>query len=263
MKFKGNIIVKGKIKCETGLHIGGNKDIFEIGGIDAPVIRDPVTRYPYIPGSSLKGRMRFLLEWEMGKVDPNDGKPHNCKKEDDAKNCPVCRVFGISAAEELKVGPTRLIVRDAHPTDETVENWKELDTGLLFTEWKKENYIDRITSRADPRDMERVPKGSEFKFEMVYGIYAMGDGDDGTKDLEFFGNVKTAMKLLEDSYLGGSGSRGYGKIKFECEEVRFKTREDYKEGREGTTYESIEDAMNKLKKTLTRKREAMDEESLT
>ena len=248
MEFKGNVIIRGVIKCETGLHIGGNKDIFEIGGIDAPVIRDPISKLPYIPGSSLKGRMRFLLEWHTGRVNKDDGKPHNCKDEGEAKKCPVCRVFGISAAENLQVGPTRLIVRDAHPTEETVEKWKRLDTGLLYTEWKKENYIDRITSRADPRDMERVPKGSEFNFEMVYGIYDMGDG--GTKDVEFFEHVQTAMKLLEDSYLGGNGSRGYGKIRFDVREVRFKSRDDYRSGGEGVIFESISEAIERIKEKL-------------
>jgi len=248
MEFRGNIIIRGKIRCETGLHIGGNKDIFEIGGIDAPVIRDPITRLPYIPGSSLKGRMRFLLEWETGKID-TEGDIHNCGSEDDAKSCPVCRVFGISAADNLKVGPTRLIVRDAHPTEETVDKWKELDTGLLYTEWKKENYINRITSRANPRDMERVPRGSEFNFEMVYGIYDMDDG--GKTDLEFLRCLQIAMKLLEDSYLGGSGSRGYGKVKFECEEVLFKSREDYIQGEEGITFGTLDEAIEWLGKDFS------------
>jgi len=251
MEFRGNVIINGIIECETGLHIGGNKDIFEIGGIDAPVIRDPVTKYPYIPGSSLKGRMRFLLEWELGKIDENDGDPHKCKKEnnDNPLKCPICRVFGIAADEEFKTGPTRLIVRDAHPTEDTKKMWDTLDTGLLYTEWKKENYIDRITSKATPRDMERVPKDSKFEFEMVYGIYDMGDG--GIKDVEFLRYLQTAMKLLEDSYLGGSGSRGYGKVKFKVSEVRFKSKDDYRENRDGEVYSSIEEAIEKLKETFS------------
>jgi len=256
MEFRGNVIVKGVIECETGLHIGGNKDIFEIGGIDAPVIRDPITKLPYIPGSSLKGRMRFLLEWETGRVNHENGKPHNCSSEEEAKECPVCRVFGISAAENLKVGPTRLIVRDAHPTEGTKKEWEALDTGLLYTEWKKENYIDRITSKADPRDMERVPKGSEFEFEMVYSIYDMGDG--GARDVEFFRYLRTAMKLLEDSYLGGSGSRGYGKVKFKDIKVVFRSRDDYMEGRDGEklgedmTLDGMGEVVNRLRELVER-----------
>lgn len=243
MEFKGNIIISGVIRCETGLHIGGNKDTFEIGGIDSPVMRDPDSQYPYIPGSSLKGKMRFLLEWEKGKID-QDGKPHSCKNVANAKECPVCRVFGISADQDLKVGPTRLIVRDAHPTEKTVEMWKKLDTGLLYTEWKKENYIDRITSKATPRDIERVPKGSEFNFEMVYSIYDLNDGGKG--DLEYYKNVEAAMALLEDSALGGSGSRGSGKISFKITKKVVKSREDYKNGNEGMNFADIEEVKQHL-----------------
>jgi len=248
MEFLGNILVKAKIRCETGLHIGGNKDAFEIGGIDAPVIRDPQSRVPYIPGSSLKGKMRFLLEWKEGKVEKKNGDPHKCKKDEDAKECPVCRVFGVSADEELKIGPTRLIVRDAYPTAETVERWKDLETGLLYTEWKKENYIDRITSKATPRDVERVPKGSEFDLEMVYGVYKL-DGENELRDLEFFKYVEEAMKLLQDSSLGGSGSRGYGKISISVDKMICKTKKHYASGEKGVEIKDIREAEKCLGKS--------------
>jgi CRISPR-associated protein Csm3 len=229
-QFKGNVILKGKIHCDTGLGIGGNKESFEIGGIDNPVIRDPVSKLPYIPGSSLKGKMRSLVEWDAGKVKP-DGTVHQCKITDEAKNCPVCRIFGTSAGE-VKIGPTRLIVRDCYPTEETIERWKSLDTGLLYTEWKKENTINRVTSEANPRDMERVPKDSEFEFEMVYGIYDINDG--GETDWRFIDTVFEAIKLLEDSTLGGSGSRGYGVVTLSIEElIAVKSRQDYKTGTDG------------------------------
>jgi len=230
-QFKGNVIIKGIIRCDTGLSIGGNKESFEIGGIDNPVIRDPVTRFPYIPGSSLKGKMRSLLEWDLGKIEAT-GDVHQCKTTEDAKNCPICRIFGTSAGEEIKVGPTRLIVRDSYPTKETIEMWGSLDTGLLYTEWKKENTIKRITSEANPRDMERIPTGSEFEFEMVYGIYDINDG--GANDLDFIDSVFGAIRLLEDSTLGGSGSRGYGKVTLSIEEpIIVKSRLDYEAGTDG------------------------------
>lgn len=230
-QFKGNVIIKGKIHCDTGLSIGGNKESFEIGGIDNPVIRDPVTRYPYIPGSSLKGKMRALLEWNLGKIEA-DGGVHQCKTTEKAKNCPVCRIFGTSAGEEIKLGPTRLIVRDSHPTEDTIKMWEGLDTGLLYTEWKKENTINRVTSKANPRDMERIPKDSEFEFEMVYGIYDINDG--GAQDLKFIDTVFEAIRSLEGSTLGGSGSRGYGKVKFSIEEpIVVKSRQDYVAGTDG------------------------------
>jgi CRISPR-associated protein Csm3 len=147
-------------------------------------------------------------------------------------NCPVCRIFGTSAGEEIKLGPTRLIVRDSHPTEDTIKMWESLDTGLLYTEWKKENTINRVTSEANPRDMERVPKGSEFEFEMLYGIYDIGDR--GEKDLEFIDTMFWAIRLLEGNTLGGSGSRGYGKVKFSIEEpIVVKSRQDYVAGTDG------------------------------
>ena len=221
-QFIGNILIRGKIECLTGLHIGGSKDKMEIGGVDSPVVRDPVTRQPYIPGSSLKGKMRMLLEYATGNVEQS-GDVHNCAKAD----CPVCRIFGSSAAEERKCGPTRLLVRDAHPDDTTIGLWDKMDSELLFAEMKSENYLNRITSAANPRFLERVVKGSKFDLEMVYGMY---DVDDGQDDLEFFKHVRTSLLLLEQSALGGNGSRGYGHIEFRFAEPLMIAREAYQEG---------------------------------
>lgn len=229
-QFIGNILIRGKIECLTGLHIGGSKDKVEIGGVDSPVVRDPVTRRPYIPGSSLKGKMRMLLEYATGNVEMGDekknkerGDVHNCTRPD----CPVCRIFGSSAAEKRKCGPTRLLVRDAYPDDTTVGQWDKMDSELLFAEMKSENYLNRITSTANPRFLERVVKGSKFDLEMVYGMY---DVDDGQDDLEFFKHVRTSLLLLEQSALGGNGSRGYGQIKFHFAKPLMIAREEYQEG---------------------------------
>ncbi len=221
-QFIGNILIRAKIECLTGLHIGGSKDKVEIGGVDTPVVRDPVTRQPYIPGSSLKGKMRMLLEYATGNVDQS-GEVHNCAEPD----CPVCRIFGSSAAEERKCGPTRLLVRDAYPDDTTIGQWENMDSELLFAEMKSENFLNRITSAANPRFLERVVKGSKFDLEMVYGLY---DVDDGQDDLEFFKHVQTSLLLLEQSALGGNGSRGYGQIKFHFAEPLMIAREAYQEG---------------------------------
>lgn len=231
-KFKGNIIISGKIKCETGLHIGGIKEKLDIGGVDAPVIRDARTNLPYIPGSSLKGKMRSLLEWDLNKVD-QAGKVHQCSTKEKAINCEICRVFGHSGGSEIDIGPTRLIVRDSNPTIDTIEIWGKLDTGLPYTEPKTENVIDRLTSQANPRTLERVPKGSVFGFEMVYSIYDLNDG--GKKDLEFFKTVATGLRLVEDSFLGGSGTRGYGKVKFENISYKLRSKENYQNGEDGIT----------------------------
>lgn len=226
-EFIANIIFKGKIECLTGLHIGGSKEKVEIGGVDSPVIRDVVTGYPYIPGSSLKGKMRMLLEFLKGKVEFRNGKaePHNC----DMSNCEVCRPFG-SSAENRKIGPTRLIVRDAYPDDETIKMWENLDTDLLYTELKVENSIDRITSAANPRQLERVVKGSKFDFEIVYGVYKI-DGEDALLDIDYLQYVIESLRLLEHSTLGGNGSRGYGQVKFYLSEPYIFTKRDYQENK--------------------------------
>ncbi len=219
-QFIGNIIVRGKIECLTGLHIGAGKDTAEIGGVDSPVVRDPHSRLPYIPGSSLKGKMRSMLEFATGKV--GDGKVHNCDKP----RCEVCRPFG-SSAQQRKCGPTRLLVRDAYPDRQTREMWEKLNTDLLYAEMKSENFLDRITSAANPRFIERVVKGSWFKLEMVYGVYQV---EDGVNDLDYFAHVVSALRLLEDGALGGNGSRGYGQIRLKLAHPAFLSRQDYAEG---------------------------------
>lgn len=224
-KFIANLIIKGKIECITGLHIGGSKDKMEIGGVDSPVLRDPVTLFPYIPGSSLKGKMRALTEYSLGVVGAKGGI------SDDTQ---VVRIFGIGAndATPLVKGPTRLIVRDALPTQKTIEQWKKMESELLYTEYKAENTIDRITSAANPRFIERVVAGSEFSFELVFGIYQSSEADTKEviqKDLD---RLLGAMRLLEDSTLGKSGSRGYGKIAFHIAEPFVVKNEDYQTGTE-------------------------------
>jgi len=216
--FLGNIVLKGKMECLTGLHIGGSKEKFEIGGVDQPVIRDPVTNYPYVPGSSLKGKMRALLSFALGKAH-EDPKFKNFDP-----TCPLQRVFGTSA-EARNIGPSRLIVRDAFPDKKTIEMWEELDTELLYTEIKAENGIDRLTSAANPRFPERVVRGSRFNVEFVFGVYEPEDAD-------YFKYVIEGLRLLEHSWLGRSGTRGYGQVKFKLAEPILVTLDDYLKGTE-------------------------------
>ncbi len=219
-EFLANIILKGQIECITGLHIGGSKDKFEIGGVDNPVIRDPKTNYPYIPGSSLKGKLRTLLEFDLGlvKLDPEEGNYPPSDEE------PIATIFG-SSTEDKPNGPTRLIVRDAHPSKDTVKMWESLDTELNYTEYKAENTIDRMTLAANPRFIERVVKGSIFEFEMIYSVYDI-DGGDYIKNFKY---VIRALKLLEHSSIGGGGSRGNGQIKIKLAEPFVVRKEDYEE----------------------------------
>jgi len=211
IQFKKFIKVSGKIKCLTGLHIGASKDVMEIGGIDNPIVRDPLTDMPYIPGSSLKGKLRSLLELEIdGKLNSKGGV-HSCKETD----CQICTIFGSSVEDAGERGPTRLIVRDAFLTDHSKEKLGSLrDKGLFYTEEKFENVINRLTSRAEhPRQTERVPAGSNFEFEMVYKVFSR-NGDNGTTDIKMFKWLLQGLYMMGFDALGGSGSRGYGKIQF-------------------------------------------------
>ncbi len=199
----------GKIVVKTGLHIGAGNDKVEIGGMDNPIIRNPLTYEPYIPGSSIKGKMRSIMEWKLDKLKDTGGKPCSCGKAD----CPICRVFGSAnmKSDEAKLrGPTRLIVRDAVLTKEWSEKFKK---GTTIVEEKSENSLNRITAEANPRPIERVVPGVEFDFEISYRVL---DTDDGGKtDEEYFKSVVLeSLKLLQNDYLGGGGSRGNGQIEF-------------------------------------------------
>ncbi len=199
LRLAKHVIISGTIKCLTGLRIGGTKDDIEIGGLDNPIIRHPVTLEPYIPGSSLKGKLRSSLEYKHGRVQPS-GEPCNCAK----KECPVCRLFGPHYSKDNKnhtLGPTRLLVRDS--------KLRQRDDDNEWVELKTENIIDRRTGAAlHPRSMERVAEGSEFEFEISMRVFT---GDDEKSMLK---TVKEGLDLIEKEYLGASGSRGYGKVKF-------------------------------------------------
>lgn len=218
--FIGNVIFKGKLECLTGLHVGGSKEKFEIGGVDSPVIRDPNTNLPYIPGSSLKGKMRSLLSFELGKADEDPPNKYD-------KLCPLQRIFGIPAELSKEgFGPTRLIVRDSYPDETTIEMWKNLNSELQYTEFKPENKIDRITSAAMPRFLERVVKGSLFNVEFVYGIYRV----DEIRDEDYLKYFIESLRLLEHSSLGHAGSRGYGQVAFKFAEPFVVLQNDYRDG---------------------------------
>jgi CRISPR-associated protein Csm3 len=201
----GKVIFKGKITLLTGLHIGGSKSSLDIGGIDLNVVKTP-KGLPFIPGSSLKGKLRSLL----AKL---DGSP---SVEEDTTN--VIRIFGAPGDDKIRSFEhlTRIYVRDAdldEPHFDLMFGKKDERRDSMetdFTVAKYENTIDRLTGTAKhPRQIERVPAGGRFNFEMVYDIYNDHHEEDDLKRL------RLAMQLLELDYLGGQGSRGYGKIKFQ------------------------------------------------
>lgn len=217
----GRIILEGKIEALTGLHIGGSPGALAIGGVDLPVIRNPINQEPYIPGSSLKGKMRSLWEKTTG-VRQNtsigrDVSIHVCKSEDAYVACPVCQIYG-STGDGKAVAPTRIIVRDAALDPSSLHNAR---TDLPYSEVKWEAAIDRITSAATPRQIERVPAGAIFKgMQIVFNIFEKGD-------LERFLDVLTALSLVEDDYLGGHGSRGSGRVAFKNLAIKCKAAATY------------------------------------
>jgi CRISPR-associated protein Csm3 len=227
ISFKGNLILRGKIECVTGLHIGGSKEKLEIGGVDSPVIRNPQTRLPFIPGSSLKGKMRHLLEFALGRVDPT-GEVSMDKD--------IVRIFGRPADDTKnapKTGPSRLVVRDCMPDKATREMWEKMDSELQYTEYKPENGINRLTSAANPRFVERVVAGSMFDLEMVYSVYHIDAAEDTDENIDKdVDNLAMAMRLLEHNFLGKSGSRGYGQIRFHIADPVWLTPADYEDNTE-------------------------------
>ncbi len=218
----GRIFIQGNILTLTGLHIGSQATV-SIGGVDNPIIRDSLTDKPYIPGSSLRGKMRSLWEkttgaeqnYYLNRTKGKEVKIHICQESNEYKFCTVCQIYGVPGEKPFS-SPTRLIVRDVFLSDQSAEELKQARTDLPYAEVKWEAAIDRVTSAATPRPIERVPAGTIFTgFEMVFSIYEEGD-------LARFIHVIEAMQLLEDDYLGGAGSRGGGKIQFQ--NVQLKAR---------------------------------------
>ncbi len=209
-KIVRKIEIKVSMKLLSGLHIGGNKENVEIGGIDNPVIRARMKdNMPYIPGSSLKGKMRSLLEQINGIAEIGGGE----KKElvDKTSACrEIINLFGF--ADNKK--PAKLIVRDAYLSEkskEALENTDGLD--MPYTEGKWENSIKRVEGTADnPRQTERIPAGVDFVLYFVINVWDDDDKKDKGKSLVDL--LAKGLTMVENDYLGGNGSRGYGQVQF-------------------------------------------------
>jgi len=226
--FSGKYLLRADLLCKTGLHIGGSTTGLEIGGVDNPVIKDPITGEPYIPGSSLKGKLRSLTEWSLGLIgkhsshqdsyaayeckdleDPRPSDPKKAERWDRAQS--LGRLYGASSSSDkvrFECGPSRLTVRDSFLSNKTKESLAQSLGPGLFTEVKTENALDRITSEANPRPLERVPAGSRFETNLIVDIY-------GPQDHDLLKLLFSAMLLLEHSALGGAGSRGSGQVVFQ------------------------------------------------
>lgn len=202
MKLIKKIKYSGTITVITGLHIGGTNTSLGIGGVDKTVVRNPIDNLPYIPGSSLKGKLRSLLEMKHNRVD-KDGKPSSGDNE-------VTRLFGTSG-DNNGGRRSRLIVRDAFLNKEASKGLEKAE--LYYAEAKTENSINRITVVSNPRTNERVPAGAVFNLELIIDVY----DDDNEKELRDI--LWEGINLLHEDYLGGNGSRGYGQVKIDIKEV--------------------------------------------
>ncbi|MBW1713415.1 MAG: type III-A CRISPR-associated RAMP protein Csm3 [Deltaproteobacteria bacterium] len=198
--MKDIIEFKGTLKVgDSGLRIGGSKESVGIGETDNPIIRHPITHVPYVPGSSVKGKVRSLLESKYCPDTQKTGVPCTCG------TCLVCQLFGCGHSKKIQ-SPSRLVFRDSQPTPETLAKWEESGTS---SEVKTEVMIDRnkgIAHRFGPRDMERIPAHSDFDFAFSLRYFEEDDLD------EYLDLVAEGFELLERHYLGGSGSRGYGQV---------------------------------------------------
>lgn len=196
-KIVKKIRINTTIELLTGLHIGGSSENVEIGGIDNSVIKIATKdSQPYIPGSSLKGKMRCLLEQVAGaaKVGGNDA---------------INNMFGFQITNQ----PSKIIVRDAYLTEESEKQLRACDNlDMPYTECKYENTIDRLTGttiKGGIRQSERVPAGAKFAVEFVINVW------DDDKEQQLMDMLRKGIRLIENDYLGGSGSRGYGQVKFD------------------------------------------------
>jgi len=241
LKLIGKLILEGEMHCETGLHVGVGKGSLEIGGADNPVVKDAHGR-PYVPGSTLRGRIRALLEQATGMAVPSElvfiskrkgqeVRIHQSDRPDDE----ICILFGRSPGRMEKVGggdidsnhatPARLSVFDAPlvPESITASMRETLDDEL--TEVKSENAIDRITSQANPRTLERVPAGAKFTIRMVLDMMC-------PEDVTLAPLVVQGLRLLEDDALGGSGSHGSGLVRFDNLRLTWRGKDYYASGAE-------------------------------
>jgi CRISPR-associated protein Csm3 len=223
LKFLGKLIVEGELICETGLHIGAGKGTLEIGGADNPVVKDAFGR-PYVPGSSLRGRLRSLLEQALGftaakelvyvsKRKGQEVRIHASDQPGDEISLlfgrmpgRVERVEGDSLSQGT-ITPARLTVYDAALRIESITPQMRESLDDELTEVKSESAIDRLTSQSQARTLERVPAGASFQLRLVLDVLC-------EEDKELIPVLLQGLSLLEDDSLGGGGSRGSGRVRF-------------------------------------------------
>lgn len=196
------IEITGVIETKTGMHIGASDGFAAIGAIDFPVAKDAISDLPYIPGSTLKGKIRSLLAKACNK------SPVKNRNEDNER---ITRIFGTSKSKKDGYPkPSRLIFSDAIMSNEA----ELISMGAMSaTEAKEENSIDPLTAIANPRQIERVIRGAKFPLSIIYN---MDNEAEFEEDME---TLALGLKLLQYDYIGGHGSRGYGKVAISIESM--------------------------------------------
>jgi CRISPR-associated protein Csm3 len=239
LKFIGKLILDGELHCETGLHIGAGKGSLEIGGADNPVVKDAFGR-PYIPGSSLRGKLRSLLEQSSGLAVPSELVYISRRKgqevrihQSDRPDDDVCVLFGRNPGRVERVAgeplensaatPSRLTVYDAPLEADSITSQMRENLDDELTEVKSENAVDRITSQANPRTLERVPAGARFRVRLVLDILC-------EEDKQLLSRLLEGLRLLEDDSLGGGGSRGSGRVRLSNLKLIWRGRDFYGAG---------------------------------
>lgn len=200
----GKLKITGILKVETGMHIGGSSEFAPIGAVDKPFIRDILTQAPIIPGSSIKGKMRTLL----AKKSCSSYILNDISEDSEV----IKRLFGSAANNKPR--PSRLQFFDLFMTKDSIEQLDSMDTDTYLGEVKFENSINRLTGEANPRQIERVPAGAKFNFTLVYNIES-----EKEEILEDIKELRLGLDLLSVDYLGGHGSRGYGRISITIDKV--------------------------------------------
>jgi len=239
LTFLGKLVIEGEILCETGLHIGAGKGSLEIGGADNPVVKDAFG-LPYIPGSTLRGRLRSLLEQSSGLAVPSELVYVSKRKgqevrihQSDRPDDDVCVLFGRNpgrvervageALDAVNVTPSRLAVYDAPLVVESITPQMRENLDDELTEVKSENAVDRITSQASPRTLERVPAGARFRIRLILDVLC-------EEDKALAGRLAEGLRLLEDDALGGGGGRGSGRVKFGSLKLAWRGKDYYAKG---------------------------------
>lgn len=203
-------VLHAELVCRSGVHIGASDSEMHIGGIDNAVVKNPLTQEPYIPGSSIKGKVRSLLEWRSGFVSNGPLNWQDYVNSHSDKVLAILKLFGVGGqvltdAQAKEIGPTRLSFWDCSLLPEWISSVRTSEGS--YTEVKTENSIDRIAGTAkNPRQTERVPADARFDFKVTVKVL---------DDENLLDTLLAGLKLLELDGIGGSVSRGYGKVKFE------------------------------------------------